>query len=329
MFRFWLICGCLFFLQGIVSAQPATAPSGTGGADVAVDPNALPTMEDLQQMLEDKKYQQVIQQTSRLMALKGAAAQPYNRFDLLKLKAEAQLQHGETEAALSTFMELGRETNDPHDKDVAQATILLMHRSPRGKYLPRSLAAGEDKAQPIDVIDPLTRKAGFEALYNDERQTLEPRLKVAMSAQSVPPIFPVIESVVKLRSLDVAASGSDQRTTELTKKLAEHAKGLMTSALTRMQGREEEIARQASTETVTTQIVVVNSIPTQVQSRTKQGLSDQNIRELREMIATCDKVAPVAQSLSKIPNVELDMQDVMTSTNEVQSKAKELLDTRY
>jgi hypothetical protein len=323
MWRYFVIAGTLLIAGSTALAQPATAPA-TKPAEI--NPASV---SDLQQMLEDKNFQQVIQQTSRLLALKGSAADAYNRFDLLRIKAEAQLENGDTQGAISTFSELGRVTNDPQDRDVALATVVLIRRSPHGKFTPKTVPAGKDKAQPIDIFDPLTRKAAFEAMFNDERQAIEPKLKSAIASQSLPPILPVIESLLSLRSLDIAASGSDQRTTDLTAKLLSHAKGLMTSALVQMQKRLDDIDKQANAETVTTQIVVINKVPSQVQTRSKQGLSDRNIHDLKDMVTTCGKIGTIAQSFSKVGNAQTDMQGVVTTANEVQSKAKDLLDMKF
>jgi nitrogen regulatory protein PII len=185
-----------------------------------------------------------------------------------------------------------------------------------------------DKLQPIDIRDPLTRKAALEAMFDDDWQAIEPQLKTAADAKSIPPILPAIDAITRLRPLDVAAAGTDQRTSESAAKLVDHAKKLMTAALDQMKKRIDDISDAANTESVSTQTIFMQGIASQVQTRTKQGLTDRNIRELRDMISTCQKITPAAQTLANA-GTKVDIQDVLSESDEVQSKAKDLLDTRF
>src|SRR4051794_34839746 len=59
-------------------AQPQTEP--------------LPTMQELQQLRDQKQWQPLLQKLGRVTQLKGNAGQSYDRYELLMMKGEAHLQ---------------------------------------------------------------------------------------------------------------------------------------------------------------------------------------------------------------------------------------------
>src|SRR5690349_9288162 len=62
----------------------------SGAAAAPGDP--LPTPEEIHQTFDQQQYPQVLQKLQRVLQLKGLAAKPYDRHDLLRLKGETHLR---------------------------------------------------------------------------------------------------------------------------------------------------------------------------------------------------------------------------------------------
>src|SRR5688572_2221999 len=78
----------------------------------AADERGLPPMEELETMLEEKKYQPVLQTISRVLALKGEAARAYDRGKVLLLKGEAHLQMRQGPTAVGAFNDAAEVATD-------------------------------------------------------------------------------------------------------------------------------------------------------------------------------------------------------------------------
>src|SRR5688500_16894818 len=89
---------------------------------------ALPTVQQLEQQL-DTNPQEVLRGVARLLALKGAAAQQYDRYELFSLRGEASLRTKAMPAAAEAFAMAGKETTDPAKKATARANEILIRRS--------------------------------------------------------------------------------------------------------------------------------------------------------------------------------------------------------
>src|SRR6476660_7963076 len=73
------------------SVAPATPGNSRGAAPQASARPGLPTIQDITDLIDAKKYQQALAPIARLLELKGPAAAPYDRHRLFMLRAECQL----------------------------------------------------------------------------------------------------------------------------------------------------------------------------------------------------------------------------------------------
>src|SRR5829696_6272433 len=98
-------------------AQPAAPGSGA------------PTTQQLQTLLDAKQYPQVIQQSQRLLALKGAAAKDVDKYEVQMLRAEAYLQQKQQGQAVTSYQAAIKETKDPTKAGLPRAMITLLQKS--------------------------------------------------------------------------------------------------------------------------------------------------------------------------------------------------------
>src|SRR5436309_2378435 len=108
-------------------------------ASQAAGAEPLPTQDDIHQLFDQGKYPLVLQKLQRVLLLKGAAAKPYDRHDLLRLKGETQLRLKAQTAAAQAFAEAADEVaKDTQGGDVDRATALLIKRSQNFAYTPKA-----------------------------------------------------------------------------------------------------------------------------------------------------------------------------------------------
>src|SRR5580765_6335680 len=78
----------------------------------AAGAEALPTAAEIHQLYDEAKYPQVLQKLQRVLILKGEAAKPYDRHDLLRLRGETQLHLKAQAPAAQSFTEAAAATDD-------------------------------------------------------------------------------------------------------------------------------------------------------------------------------------------------------------------------
>src|SRR5688572_10394377 len=161
---------CVLLLASTLAAQPAAT--------------ALPTMEQLQQQL-DSNPQEALRGIARLLAIKGPAAQQYDRYELMMLRGEASLRTKAMPAAADAFAAAAKETTAPAKQAAAKANEILTRRSKQTGYVPTRAStrptAGVKPGQPMPILQPEDRKAAMNALLADALVTLAPRVKTATS----------------------------------------------------------------------------------------------------------------------------------------------------
>src|SRR5262249_38076561 len=87
-------------------AHAQTKPAVAGGGD------SLPTMDELKGLMDQQQWQQLLQRSSRVVSLRGQAAQNYDRYDLLMMRGEAQLQMKNSPQAIASFKDAIDESKD-------------------------------------------------------------------------------------------------------------------------------------------------------------------------------------------------------------------------
>jgi hypothetical protein len=272
----WLIC----LLPSLAIAAPA-------------DERGLPPMEQLGEMLEQKQYQPLLQTIARVLALRGEAAKAYDRGKVLLLKGEAHLRMKAGGPAVAAFNEAAEEATDPTDVAVGRATALLIKRSDQFKYKPQT--GGLAKVAAHDIL--ADRKAAFEALRDDELAEVTPKVRYARGAKTLPAIIGVVKSTQHLRALEMVTTGEAAETRKLLDGLADHAAKLLNDEIFKMETRLATMEKEAN------EIIPVRDrLPDGqiISSHRRQGLTDRDMKEIRSIIGTCEKIVPVSEELSEL-----------------------------
>src|SRR6202020_2531598 len=74
-----------------------------GGGTMAMGQNAAPTDQDLQKMFDQKEYRTCLQQTARVMQLRGDAAHAYAPYTLQMRRGECFLNLGDWGSATFAY----------------------------------------------------------------------------------------------------------------------------------------------------------------------------------------------------------------------------------
>jgi hypothetical protein len=298
------------------ASAPAAPISPVAPSAAAAVPGDLPTVEQLNAQLAEGKHQDVLKHVAKLLGLRGESAKAYDRYDLLCLRGEAALRGKASSMAIEAFGQASRATTDPEKQAVARATEVLIRRAKPLGYVPRTApqlapqekidaaaggaasaggAARAQAAQPIPLIEEADRKRAFAALFADEFATVEPKVKAATKSNGLPPVIDAIKSIGDLRAIEIAATGSSTRTKGIAADLGAHAHQLISGALRPMSARVEECWSSASRATVTE-----TSTGERYRAPGMWGLTSTEQNDLKAVIATCEKVQPVAGELAEV-----------------------------
>src|ERR1051325_2735669 len=83
------------------------------------------TQDEIKKLVDAGQYKDALKGMSRVLALKGQAAVGYDRFELLMMKAECQLQVKDSTGALATLTEAKKEAFGQRNFDkLAEPTAL-------------------------------------------------------------------------------------------------------------------------------------------------------------------------------------------------------------
>jgi hypothetical protein len=266
-------------------------------AHAAVPAGKLPTQEEIHQLFDQNQQAQVLQKIAQVLALKGEAAKPYDRHDLLWLKAEAHLRLKAYDAAERAFVAAGWETDDPKLAALDLATSVLVRRSRAGQYQSTAKVNGKIP-DTVSVIGQESRKLALQALFRDELAVDGPKITAVRDVLTLDPICQVAPLVTNLKVLEMGATGgSDDETRGLISELAKHAQDMMGDTVHDLIKREAVIVNRAH-EMVEYYVPTGPAGHTYNQVRTRERGYDVNDRkELDEIRATCNKIAPAARAL--------------------------------
>ena len=304
----------------------APRPSSAAGAD------PLPTQDEVHQLFDQGKYPLALQKLQRVLVLKGPAAKPYDRHDLLRLKAETHLRLKAQTAAAQAFGEAADEAGqDNQAGDVDRATALLIKRSQNFAYTPKVREKGKS-ADPISIMEAESRKQALAALFRDEFTVAAPKIKAVQDARQLPPIIDVMATVRDVRVLESAATGSTAETKKVVGDLGAHAHELMADAVKRMKAPVDDIEKSAN------DVVRVESVGGDARTgglRTdpkwkKKGIDRRDTTDLQDTIAKCEKIAAACRDLADVlGDGAADFGSVRSEAGKVARQADQVLNADY
>lgn len=253
----------------------------------------------LRQMFEQQQYQELIREVSRALALRGEAARAYDRRELFTLKAESHLRLKQWSPAAEAFGQASKAATDPKDAAVDRATELIVRRSQNGQFRPKpsggtgasgGSAARKPAAEPIDIVEPASRKQAIEALMQEELATTTAKVESLKKRNGLKPIADAIELVTAFRPFELAATGADDESKKMLQDLGGAGARLMTQEITRLSGRVDAIEKSAETKTV----------DLSDNTYTYRGLSGNDRKELNEAMDTSKKIVQAVDELNKV-----------------------------
>jgi len=154
---------------------------------------------------------------------------PADRYELLMLKAECQLQLKDRVGAVSTFKSAAKAAGDVSQLAAARANAIVIERSSSGTYTP-AFAIGES---PIDVLAPESRKKAMARLQQEIWTKSKADLDQAMRAETLPPIERVFSAVAEAYCLEIATTGEAKQTGPAMRELGTRAFRLMDAEIGR------------------------------------------------------------------------------------------------
>ena len=330
------------------NAKPQAAGAGVNAnANAGANVGALPNVDEIHQAFEQGNYKETLQKLSRVLMLRGDAAKAYNRHDLLRLRGETQLKLKDATGAAASFEQAAKEAKEDKDRAVDLATQLLIKRSRNLTFTPapkKGAKAADNaadkavaKAEPIDISDPEKRKAAFEALLAEQKEQVEPKLKGAKDAKTLPPLIEALYAAGSLRTLELAATGEDAQVSAMVKDLTGRAQKMMTDALKKMTDMVNQIEESANR---------LQEVMTPVRapglgggaglgvygerSYKKRGLMTPDVKDLNRVIADCKRLVPTIKELvDKLGESGEEFKQIGTDTVALGNKAHDVLTTDY
>jgi hypothetical protein len=308
--------------------KPSSAPttSSTPAATPVAPSGQKATLADLQQLVQDQKYQAGLQAAAWLLGDEHSA----DRYEVLMLKAQCLLGTKSADLAVSTYETAVKATKDGKKSAKATACGELVGHSPAFLYTPKfSMAGGSAAAEtpnaidtvvdgvkgkqnnteekkpsnafkisfaplprgtaPIGIVEADSRDKALAAFYVDQLAAALPGLKEAESGESVPALLSAIRTLEHLRVLEIAAGETDTQIAAMRKALATRADKLMADVVSRMSKQQTEILRRAESRNA---------------NRVRQGLDSDGANALREIIGMAEDISAACKDFSQLPEMD-------------------------
>ncbi len=263
---------------------------------------ARPTPETIQKMIDAQAYRPALQAIAQIMPPApptASAGSPANadRYTLLMQRGECLLQLKDGATATIAYDQAAVAAPALDQNDAARAMSLLIRKSVRLVYTPRT----GDPA-PLDLTKPDARKRAMAALLADELPAAVKKVNDALAATTLPPILAVAPTLRDLHALESAGTGGDIQTTSLIQPLADRIYGLIDTDLNRVNEQVLAIQRSASrvVEFSNGSYQMVNGALQPGPNETFSGLDGNDRQTLRDDINYLGQVSQSCEDLSAV-----------------------------
>ena len=312
-------------LAVVLALAPADPPNQARQAPARDD--APPSVQDLHKLLADGDAAEVLKHVSRLLTLRGKAAQEYDRYELLTLKADAHLRLRAGDAAAAAFRLAAAEATGHREREAAaRAAEQLIRRSRGLAYTPKKVARGA-RAEPLDIVQPEARKAALRALFADEMGELAPKAAAAREADTLPPKLKAIQAARELADLELAANGSADQVNGTVDELKQGAKDLLARAMEKSTKRVDQITTMANdTERVRRVVPGFRGFPEVEAVDKRRGLRRQDVTDLKKIADTCDEITAGAKALAQASGANGDeFEELAESADDLRMHVRRML----
>jgi hypothetical protein len=289
----------------------------------------LPTQDQLQKLADDRNWKELLKGTTRVLQLKGAAAEPYDRPVVWMLKAEAQLQENLFVAASESFENASKEDKiDPAVADRCVAMSEIMRKTDaRGFRLKPTRTV--TTVQPIDVKDPQNRPAAIKALFESELASLKQQLEREKKKPSLADIAKIAHSARDLPPLERAATQSADQ----TKAVVAEAGSLMASTVTTWVEKARtdlDRIRESANELVQVEAKTERERQRNDVLHRKRGLTSKDVAELKDITRECQRIADAYKAfVADAGEPGEDLAAIPPRVEATYAEAQNILDTDY
>jgi hypothetical protein len=210
-------------------------------ATAAVFAQGPSSVENIRALVTSGDYRTALQKIHKELA--GSIQDQPNRYELLMLQGECQLQLRDRIGAATAFKSAAKAAADVSQLTAARAHALIVERSTMGRYLPRP-GARADEAIDIMLIDP--RKQAMMAYREELWSQCQPQLAAALRADQLPPIEKVFVRLADVYCLERFATDADGDAKQALQDLGSHALNLMRSELLKLGNRVDYLTLVAN-----------------------------------------------------------------------------------
>ena len=299
------------------------APAGSGA-------NGLLSTDEVKKLMDAQQYPDAMKAVVRILNLQGPAAAPYDRREILMMKAECQIQLGQYGAAVGSAQaaknvaEQLRHTDDAMEAD---ALLLLLQRSQNGAYTPVTASV----KVPIKLKEREKRKDAYDALYADAKELFARKTEAAEKGTSLAPYLELAKLSATVRTAEYGATKATTETDTAIKDVADHASKLVDSTLTDLDTKTDKISEEAN------RVVTENSTLTDHgghqysgQTSHRQGLTGTDLQDLANIDATCKRIPAAMLDFTKaFPAQADDFKKLASKSQDVSAKVQKTLHADY
>ncbi|MDQ3440347.1 MAG: hypothetical protein M3478_08370 [Planctomycetota bacterium] len=246
----------------------------------------VPSTAEIRQRVAEKQFKRVLREVARAMQLKGDDAAGHDRGELLLIRADAQLGMRIEPAAAKSYRDAAEAATSYADvRDTARAMSLLMSRSERLAYTPRT---GDAVGREIDIVS--DRKAALDALLADELATYEPKVRSAKEKKSIAEVLETVKAVEPIAAVERAATGSTNRTDEYRKGFVAQVETLLDDALVQLDRSADTVEERARALVAVPQEIRAGQPPPKTMKVKKTGLAPADEAALKAVMDTCREI---------------------------------------
>lgn len=189
-------------------------------------------------------YRAVMDKTSRVLASKEEQ-QPSERYKLLMMRGECQLQLKDRAGAIASFKSAAKLADGVNQYASARANTLIVERSSMGRFTPKSGASTE----PIDIVPIESRRRAMLALQAEMGLQNNSKIEAALKADTIPVIERVFAPLADMFCLETEAKSQATETGQLMRDLGQHTYRLMQTELTNLSRKIDYLNQLANSPT--------------------------------------------------------------------------------
>lgn len=196
----------------------------------------LASLEEIRSAMAKAEYRPALDKINKLVFSSTKEMYPAERFELLMMKGECQLQLKDRMGAATSFKAAAKIAENLDQFAAAQANALIVEKSAMGVFSP---PYGSNE-KPIDILSIDSRKKAMAILQRQIWSKSQPEIDAALRANTLPPIETAFSRMVDAYLLEGAATGDAKDTGKAMRELGSHAFGMMQAELKRLAWRVEQ-----------------------------------------------------------------------------------------